>query len=250
MKQLCSVHTQVLASLTLFSPKQQLPGCFCASAISLPSLFPSAEDGEGRWDVQRSCCKPAVGRPPRDQSLQRSVPKVLYFPPRAPDSTDLLVAFGAEGRLPFFQPLIATSLQPAPPPLPHLGLRGLNPKQGSGEQRTGSGSPCCKPRAGIVTEPSRAISTAPLRSAHLSPFPRKLCLLSPPSNHCQICLPCCWTLTSRAQGLPHPAAAHWTVTLAAPLTRQGCPNPEFYCSFATGYPKDGILFFKTNCGDF
>lgn len=33
MKQLCSVHTQVLASLTLLSPKQQLLRCFCSSAI-------------------------------------------------------------------------------------------------------------------------------------------------------------------------------------------------------------------------
>lgn len=114
---------------------------------SLPSLFPSAGDGEGRWDVQRSCCKPAVGRPPRVQSLQRSVPKVLYFLPRAPDSTDLLATFGAEGRLPFFQPLIATFLQPAPPPLPHHGLQGLNPKQGSGEQGTGCRSPPWKPSA-------------------------------------------------------------------------------------------------------
>lgn len=135
---------------------------------SLPSLFPSAKDGEGRWDVQRSWCKPALGRP-----LQRSVPKVLYFLPRAPDSTDPFATLGAEGRLPFSQPLITTSLQPAPPPLPHQGLQGLNPKQG--EQGTGSGSPTCKPSSSPEgwDHPrwAGAISSARLWSTHLSPFP-------------------------------------------------------------------------------
>lgn len=188
------------------------------------------------------------------QSLQRTVPKVLFFLPRALDSTDLLTTLRAEGRLPFCQPLITTSLQPAPPALPHHGLQGPSPKQGSVSRGQDLAQPAeipaLPPRAGTIPggqEPSAAHSSAALTS-HLSP--RKLCLLSPPQKSLPSLPFLLLDTPAPAQGLSCPAAAHWTVTFATPLTRQGYPNPEFYCSFATGYLKDGILFFKMNCSNF
>lgn len=87
-------------------------------------------------------------------------------------------------------------------------------------------NPALHLRAGIIPDPSAAHSSGALTS-HLSP--RKLCLLSVPQNHCQICLPCCWTLTARAQGLSRPAAAHWTDL--------GCSTDQ------AGISQPGILLF-------
>lgn len=97
-----------------------------------PGFFPMLK--MGRWDLQRSCWKPAMENPPRVNSLQRNVPEdALFLLTRAPDVTDLLTTFKCKGCLPFNQPLIIIPSQHAHSPLPHHQFQGLNLKQESNE---------------------------------------------------------------------------------------------------------------------